>query len=270
MTFACGKCDKSFKLRGDYNRHVAKKIPCDPAGKEWYNTNGCICNGCDEKYASKRSLYNHRKICIKLGNDAKQELKNEINKEIEEKNKELEKKNKEIEEKNKVIEEKINKLEASEKEQKKNKVLEKINILEASIKEKDIIIDRLKQNYSQPVRIIDNIAKEKSKLGMVYFTQPDGYIGTNVYKIGCSRKPDLSRCIEGYGKNSELITFSQCIEPFKLESKIKQKFNQMFKLHHGKEYFEGNKNMMYAAFREVVDKYINETQHNDNNIAEDV
>lgn len=40
--------------------------------------------------------------------------------------------------------------------------------------------------------------------GIIYFIQPAEIVGTNRYKIGCSKNPDLNRCNKGYKKVQDL------------------------------------------------------------------
>jgi len=39
-------------------------------------------------------------------------------------------------------------------------------------------------------------------IGIIYLIQPVEFIGTKIYKIGCSKNPDLQRCKNGYKKGS--------------------------------------------------------------------
>ncbi len=39
-----------------------------------------------------------------------------------------------------------------------------------------------------------------STLGIVYLIQPAGLVGTNRFKLGCSAKNTIDRCIDGYRK----------------------------------------------------------------------
>jgi len=91
--------------------------------------------------------------------------------------------------------------------------------------------------------------------GSVYLVQPVELIGTNRYKIGCSSKNDLSRCLNGYNKGTRYITILECPEPFKVESQIIRVFKDKFKLIGGREYFEGDETEMRTKFIEIVDSY---------------
>jgi uncharacterized C2H2 Zn-finger protein len=84
--------------------------------------------------------------------------------------------------------------------------------------------------------------------GIIYMVQPAELVGTSRYKIGCSEKKTLDRCRNGYKKGTRYIVIMECVEPFKIERKIKETFNKKFKLVAGKEYFEGDENEMKKEF----------------------
>jgi hypothetical protein len=88
--------------------------------------------------------------------------------------------------------------------------------------------------------------------GMIYMVQPIEYIGTLIYKIGCSKDKSLKRCSTGYGKGTRYIVMMECDDPFALERKIKETFNKKFKLFTGKEYFEGDENEMRTEFLRIA------------------
>ena len=91
--------------------------------------------------------------------------------------------------------------------------------------------------------------------GIIYLIQPAELIGTNRYKIGCSSKPNLNRCIRGYKKNSRYLHILECNEPFKLEKEILLIFKQKFKLIAGNEYFEGDEHEICDIFINIVKKF---------------
>lgn len=45
--------------------------------------------------------------------------------------------------------------------------------------------------------------------GLIYLIQPDYLIGTNKYKIGCSRSTNLDCCINRYEKSTRYILVLQ-------------------------------------------------------------
>lgn len=96
--------------------------------------------------------------------------------------------------------------------------------------------------------------------GIIYFIQPAELVGTDRYKIGCSKSPDLKRCNEGYRKGSRYICIMECNNPFVLEKKIKDEFNKLFKLVAGTEYFIGDETMMKQTFLKIIEKYDNSSE----------
>ena len=93
--------------------------------------------------------------------------------------------------------------------------------------------------------------------GIIYFIQPSELVGTNRYKIGCSRSPDLDRCKNGYKKGSRYIFIMECIDPLVLEKNIINEFNKLFKLIAGNEYFEGDEIVMKKTFLKIFEDYEN-------------
>jgi len=94
-------------------------------------------------------------------------------------------------------------------------------------------------------------------LGIIYFIQPAELVGTDRYKIGCSKNPNLDRCKKGYKKNTRFICIMECNNPIELERKIKNKFNYKFELFCGNEYFCGNEKNMLKEFIEITYSYKN-------------
>lgn len=87
--------------------------------------------------------------------------------------------------------------------------------------------------------------------GIVYLIQPAELVGTNRYKVGCSDSPTLQH-VNSYKKGSRFIHICECSDAFNLEKKIIDAFSSKFILIAGKEYFEGDENLMYDTFLEVV------------------
>jgi hypothetical protein len=93
-----------------------------------------------------------------------------------------------------------------------------------------------------------------SEAGIVYFVQPCELIGTDRYKIGCSSKSTLDRCIS-YHKGTRFININEVKNPFVLETKIKEEFFKKYKLIAGKEYFSGNEDEMSEFFSNLVNEH---------------
>ena len=87
--------------------------------------------------------------------------------------------------------------------------------------------------------------------GIIYLLQPAELVGTNRYKIGCSGKADLSR-VRSYKTGTRYIHVMECDKPFHIESIIKIRFQQKFKLIAGQEYFEGDELEMKRVFFNIV------------------
>ena len=91
--------------------------------------------------------------------------------------------------------------------------------------------------------------------GIIYLIQPCELVGTNRYKIGCSKQNNLDRCKKGYKIGSRYICIMECVNALLLEKNIKKFFNNKFKLIGGNEYFEGNEFL----------KKVNEHKENEEN-----
>jgi hypothetical protein len=89
--------------------------------------------------------------------------------------------------------------------------------------------------------------------GIVYFIQPREYLGTNIYKIGCSRDAVGWTRLKHYGSGSRRICVMECIDPFGVESVIKEHFNARYKLATGREYFAGDEASMRRTFMNSYD-----------------
>ena len=94
--------------------------------------------------------------------------------------------------------------------------------------------------------------EDNYNLGTIYLVQPCELVGTNRYKIGCSKNTNLERVKKGYKKGTRYICISECINPFILESKIKKAFDNKYKLIAGNEYYEGEENCMYKLFIDII------------------
>ena len=100
--------------------------------------------------------------------------------------------------------------------------------------------------------LLNNLIPSPTK-GIIYLIQPVELISTNRYKLGCSGKISLDRCITGYKKGSRYIYIQECFEPYKLETKLKLEFKQKFTLIAGTEYFAGDERQMKTIFNEITE-----------------
>jgi len=107
---------------------------------------------------------------------------------------------------------------------------------------------------NKPIPPIKNIKKNSN--GIIYLIQPSELVGTNRYKIGMSKNPNLDRC-KSYKKGSRYLFIMECTEPSVLELNMKQEFKKIFSLIAGTEYFEGNEKLLFNKFIECSYKHIN-------------
>lgn len=97
----------------------------------------------------------------------------------------------------------------------------------------------------------------ETNVGIVYLIQPSQLIGTQRYKIGCSRDVNMVRCV-AYNKGTRYIYTAECNEPFVVEKKIKEVFNKKFRLISGNEYYEGEERTMKKEFLLIVMSFIDD------------
>ena len=97
-------------------------------------------------------------------------------------------------------------------------------------------------------------------MGIVYLIQPSVLKGTSRYKIGCSKSSDFTRLQNGYRSGTKVLIVSGTTNPHKLENSIKKEFDKNFHNYSGRVFYEGDGNMMFKLFTEIVMKYNDETQ----------
>ena len=66
--------------------------------------------------------------------------------------------------------------------------------------------------------------------GIIYFIQPVEFLGTNIYKIGCSGKNNMVRCKTGYKSGTDYILIMKCADPFEVEKELIARFSEKFRL----------------------------------------
>ena len=89
-------------------------------------------------------------------------------------------------------------------------------------------------------------------MGIVYLVQPAQLVGTDRYKIGCSRENDPRRVINGYNDGTRTIVIEGVDNPFDVERQLVQRFAQHFTQVGGREYFAGNGEAMRVCFKAVT------------------
>lgn len=92
----------------------------------------------------------------------------------------------------------------------------------------------------------------KQNIGIVYLIQPIEFIGTNIYKIGCSSKPTLDRVRHGYRSGTRYLYVCEIEHPFAVEKKIIRSFKEKFVLSQGREYFAGDESEMKQLFLDII------------------
>ncbi len=194
-----------------------------------------ICPHCDKKLSTKSSCTRHIKTCKSKRIDFEEENK-KLKEELEKLKLELNAKNETIEKKDKIIDNlKIDIF-------KKNEVIDRLKI--SSNKTNDITID-VSQN------ITDNI---------VYLVQPAFLIGTNRYKIGCS-KESRQRLLSYMRGTRILFVFNTKFCCYALEERIKNEFNQKYSRSAGQEWFEGDEQDMKKQIFKICQEYIDDVNY---------
>lgn len=89
--------------------------------------------------------------------------------------------------------------------------------------------------------------------GIIYLLQPAELVGTNRYKIGCSKTPTLKRCTTGYRCGTRYLCIMECNKPFILEKYIISLFNNKYNKIAGNEYYEIGENTEYALIKLFID-----------------
>lgn len=90
-----------------------------------------------------------------------------------------------------------------------------------------------------------------SNKGMIYLIQPAELVGTSRFKIGCSKVPNLDKCYYKYKDGSRYLYIAECFDPYFLEKKIEDIFNEKFTLVAGREFFEGDEIEIINTFIEI-------------------
>ena len=141
------------------------------------------------------------------------------------------------------------------------------NNIELTIEIKEHILANRIYIIPKPEKIKKDIPlKEKNEISkivrdeylhFIYLVWPElSILGkVNIFKIGLTiiknETQEIIR-LKTYGVGSEIIMIVQCVDANKMEKKIKDKFNQVFKRTHGLEYFSGNKELMQELILEIL------------------
>lgn len=116
VIYKCIKCDKEFKLKIDFARHINRKFPCKKQGDIYCHKNDIItsivainrdkkneykCEHCEKLFASKRNMQRHMENNCKIKRQQENEKEmifNKLMEQFEIQNKKIEKQSKQIEE----------------------------------------------------------------------------------------------------------------------------------------------------------------------------
>lgn len=196
-----------------------------------------ICPHCDKKLSTKSSCTRHIKTCKSKRIDFEEE-----NKKLKE---ELEKLKLELNTKNEIIE-------------KKDKIIDKLKIdnLKIDILKKNEVIDRLKISSNKTTDTTIDISQNITD-NVVYLVQPAFLIGTNRYKIGCS-KESRQRLLSYMRGTRILFVFNTNFCCLSLEERIKNEFNQKYSRSAGQEWFEGDEQDMKKQIFKICQEYIHD------------
>lgn len=101
-------------------------------------------------------------------------------------------------------------------------------------------------------------------MGIVYLIEPAECRGirgnmTRV-KVGCSEKNNLSRLNRYRTDSIVYCVFGDIQNPRKVETEVLREFDRQFFNAAGREYFDGDLNVMMTVFTGVVLKWRNNTQ----------
>jgi Zinc finger, C2H2 type len=91
--------------------------------------------------------------------------------------------------------------------------------------------------------------------GIIYLVQPAELVGTNRYKVGHSKKPNLSRLNSGYRNGTRYLYVAECHGAKKIETKIIESFKEKFELCAGNEFFKGDEIEMFIEISKLMIEY---------------
>lgn len=100
-------------------------------------------------------------------------------------------------------------------------------------------------------------------MGILYLIQPAELVGTNRVKVGCSKRPDLSRVTKDYKKGTLPICICYVEDPIAMERIIVAIFKHRFRLLAGNEYFVGDINEMRKVFFEQISMHTSYNEKED-------
>jgi len=90
--------------------------------------------------------------------------------------------------------------------------------------------------------------------GIVYLIQPGNLLGTDRYKVGCSKSQTFRRC-NGYGIETKIVLVLKVDDPYKAETFILRELCKKYKPYYGNEWFAGNEDVIYNDVLEAFTEY---------------
>ena len=227
VLYKCNKCGCEFGTKSTYNVHINRKFTC-------------------VKIESNKKTITYTEL-----KEENIELQNKLLNKIELLN------NIELININKTLEEKIKKL-----EEKTLILYTKNKEKQELINNKDIEIKNLYQNQNKNTKNKDDgDIKIKMVQGYVYIIRECDFVRLNedIYKIGRTAKNNPEDRFQKYRKGTEIVGFFGVKDSIECENKIIKCFSNHINIkkmnEYGKEYFQGDKNILLNEILQIVKHY---------------
>ena len=227
VLYKCNKCGCEFGRKSTYNFHINRKFTC-------------------VKIESNKKTITYTEL-----KEENIELQNKLLNKIELLN------NIELININKTLEEKIKKL-----EEKTLILYTKNKEKQELINNKDIEIKNLYQNQNKNTKNKDDgDIKIKMVQGYVYIIRECDFVRLNedIYKIGRTAKNNPEDRFQKYRKGTEIVGFFGVKDSIECENKIIKCFSNHINIkkmnEYGKEYFQGDKNILLNEILQIVKHY---------------
>ena len=89
-------------------------------------------------------------------------------------------------------------------------------------------------------------------MGIIYLVQPEELVGTNRWKIGCSKRHDLKRVTHGYKKGTRPLCIVECKEPHQVERQLVKFLDKKYKKVGTSEYYIAFEDEIRISFMNFV------------------
>jgi len=106
-------------------------------------------------------------------------------------------------------------------------------------------------------------------MGILYLVQPAELRDTNRFKIGCSKKCDLSRVQKGYKKDTRYLHILEVENPHYVERKLIKHMDKKFRKFGTSEYYEADEIEIRLAFVDFVTKQYLRDEAGEDEIVDD-